>query len=255
MSLLDIYGIAAVAIGVYASAWFSLALMLKRNDIADIAWGMGFILVVIICYSLIPSTRVSIVASSLVILWGVRLSMHIGFRALSSREDFRYAQWRKEWGTAFYWRTFLQVFLLQGAILLIVAAPIFISYTSGTDAFGWISGAGLSIWMVGFLFQSIADAQLSRFKKQKQPGQIMDRGLWKYSRHPNYFGEILMWWGLYLIVGPLPHGWIAIMSPALITYLLACVSGVPMLEKKYVNHPAYQVYKSKTPALVPFSKC
>jgi steroid 5-alpha reductase family enzyme len=110
---------------------------------------------------------------------------------------------------------------------------------------------GLVIWIVGFYFQAAGDAQLLAFSKTKQPGAIMQTGLWRYSRHPNYLGEILMWWGIGIIVFPLPLGWLGLLGPLTITWLLMSVSGVPMLEKKYRNDTAYQQYKLQTPALFP----
>ena len=112
--------------------------------------------------------------------------------------------------------------------------------------------AGSLVWITGFLFQTIGDFQLTRFAKTKQPGQIMQTGLWKYSRHPNYFGEIAMWWGIWLMVATLPYGMWAIISPLTITFLLAKVSGIPMLEAKYKGNPAFEAYKQSTPALIPW---
>jgi steroid 5-alpha reductase family enzyme len=113
----------------------------------------------------------------------------------------------------------------------------------------WVIG-GL-VWIAGFYFQAVGDAQLKQFSKIKKPGEIIQSGLWKYSRHPNYLGEILMWWGIGIIVFPLPLGWLGLLGPLTITWLLMAVSGVPMLEKKYRNHTAYQQYKLQTPALFP----
>ena len=111
--------------------------------------------------------------------------------------------------------------------------------------------AGIAIWLLGFYWQALGDAQLMQFGKTKEPGAIMQTGLWKYSRHPNYFGEILMWWGIGCMVFPQPLGWLALIGPLTITWLLTSVSGVPMLEKKYRNHAGYQQYKTQTPALFP----
>jgi steroid 5-alpha reductase family enzyme len=186
------------------------------------------------------------------------------------QEDFRYRNWRLQWGKTFYWRTYLQVFLLQGFFQWIISLPIWIAATSGFDFMNFllrpdmpgnlIPGRyheatilfGAALWLLGFLFQAIGDYQLARFSKTKQPGQIMQSGLWKYSRHPNYFGEICMWWGIWLMVASFPNGAWAIISPVTITWLLAKVSGVPMLEKKYEGNPDFEAYKKRTPALFPW---
>lgn len=253
LSLSALYQIGAIVILVYASFCYLIALFLKRNDIADIAWGLGYSVLIFVCFNTNPLNPIASLVSGLIIIWAVRLSWYISSRSKGKQEDFRYAQWRKDWGKHFYWRTYLQVFVLQGFFLLIIAAPIFISFANHSKtSFHWVNYLGTILWLKGFLFQSIADYQMAAFRKQKLPGQIMNRGLWKYSRHPNYFGEILMWWGLWLIVLPLPFGWLGIISPMTITYLLAFVSGVPMLEKKYTGNSAYAAYQQTTNALIPW---
>jgi steroid 5-alpha reductase family enzyme len=148
----------------------------------------------------------------------------------------------------------VQVFLLQGIILLIVAAPVFIAFANGKELHSEVSIIGIVIWLIGFVVQTIADAHLAKFKNQKRPGEIMDKGLWKYSRHPNYFGELVMWWGLFLVVLPLQYGWVGVISPLTITYLLNYVSGVPMLEKRFDKNENYQRYKAQTSRLIPLMK-
>lgn len=251
--LLELYLQGAIGILLYASICFIIALILKRNDIADVAWGLGYVAIILICLQQFSFKPISLLISCLIALWAIRLSWYIGTRNKGKQEDFRYAQWRKDWGKHFYWRTYLQVFVLQGFFLLIIAAPIFISFAdSSKTSLNWVIYLGAVLWLKGFLLQAIADYQMSKFRKHKQPGQIMNTGLWKYSRHPNYFGEILMWWGLWLIVLPLPFGWLGIISPMTITYLLAFVSGVPMLEKKYIGNSAYTAYQKTTNALIPW---
>ncbi len=237
---------------VYASVWFMIALYKKRNDVADIAWGPGYIL---ICGYLFITQDISSVGwlqMVLVAVWALRLSIHIYLRNRNKPEDYRYRQWREEWGASFYVRSFLQVFLLQGVLLLIIASPVMLAaHTSNTTLSGY-SYAGVTIWLIGFYFQAVGDYQLMVFLKRRTSAQeIMQTGLWKYTRHPNYFGEIMMWWGIYIIVLPLPgSGWFVI-SPLLITYLLLYVSGIPLLEKKYRGNAAFDDYKKRTSPLVP----
>jgi steroid 5-alpha reductase family enzyme len=251
--LLNLYLHGAIGILLYASICFVIALILKRNDIADVAWGLGYVVVVIFCWQQFSFNRISLLVSSLIALWAIRLCWYIGTRNKGKQEDFRYAQWRKEWGKHFYWRSYLQVFILQGVILLIIAAPIFISFADAiTVTYNWVTYLGLIIWLKGFLLQAIADHQMATFRKHKLPGQIMNKGLWKYSRHPNYFGEILIWWGLWLVILPVNNGWLGIISPITITYLLAFVSGVPLLEQKYQGNAAYADYQQRTSVLIPW---
>lgn len=253
---------------IHATLWYFIALVLKRNDVADIAWGLGFVWLVFYAGYFGGVSLFNKLVYGCIIIWGLRLSIHISLRTFKKKEeDFRYRNWRLSWGKNFYWRSYLQVFLLQGFFQFIIALPIAIAAYSGgyfprRDGLavgsllsGFYHSAvlfGIWIWITGFLFQTIGDYQLTRFAKTKQPGQIMQTGLWRYSRHPNYFGEITMWWGIWLMVATLPFGFWAIISPLTITYLLVFVSGVPMLEEKYKGNPAFEAYKKRTPALFPW---
>lgn len=240
-------------IWVYATVWFLFALWKKRNDVADIAWGLGY---VVICIHLLisrPASIQAVLVYSLVTIWGVRLAMHIALRSRKKQEDFRYKQWREEWGKSFIWRSYLQVYLLQAFFLLLIATPLFVVSNAQQMNLTWISYLGILLWATGFFFQAVGDYQLSQFKKKsRQSGKIIQSGLWKYSRHPNYFGEICMWWGIFFIVAPLNYGWLALISPLCITLLLIFVSGIPMLEKKYEGNPEFEAYKKRTNALIPW---
>ncbi|MCE7990402.1 MAG: DUF1295 domain-containing protein [Roseivirga sp.] len=236
----------------YASLWFVISLILKRNDVADIAWGLGYIgLCVYNCFNFSQHVT-ALVVYGLVSLWGLRLTVYIAIRNARKTEDFRYRQWREEWGSTFYWRSFLQVYVLQAFFLLIISSPIIMASMSTPLGWHWATAVGGALWLAGFYWQAVGDYQLSRFLKQrKDKTEIMQTGLWRYSRHPNYFGEILMWWGIFIVVLPLQYGIYAIASPLLITWLLTSVSGVPMLEKKYKGNEAFEIYKQRTPALLP----
>lgn len=237
---------------IYATCWFALAVYKKRNDVADIAWGMGYILVCGYLFFNHSHSPVSLLLYSLVTLWGLRLSLHIYNRNKKKQEDFRYLAWRREWGKYFYVRSFLQIFLLQGILLIVIISPVIYAAVAPPQkwtAFTWL---GLVCWLVGFYFQAVADRQLAVFlKKRKNPAAIMQTGLWKYSRHPNYFGELLMWWGIFIITVPVAKSLFFIISPLTITLLLVFVSGIPMLEKKYAGNPAFEDYKKRTSALIP----
>lgn len=242
----------SIIIFVYATIWFAIAVYKKRNDVADIAWGMGYIITCGYLFITYPASSVLILLYTLVIVWGLRLSMHIYARNKNKSEDFRYKNWREEWGNFFYLRSYLQVFLLQGIFLLIIISPVIhaaVAESLQWNVFTWL---GLCCWIIGFYFQTVADWQLSVFKStQKNKGLIIQTGLWKYSRHPNYFGEIVMWWSIFIITIPFTNSFYFIISPLTITLLLVFVSGIPMLEKKYKGNAAFEAYKKRTAALIP----
>jgi len=236
---------------VYATLWFLIALYKKRNDVADIAWGIGYIIICIYLFVITDRWPVLIFLYSLVLVWGLRLSIHIFNRNKNKKKVFRYLEGGQEWGKNFFLRSYLQVFILQGIILLIIISPII--HASAVVPVSWnvFTWLGFGCWLVGFYFQAVADHQLAVFVKQKKTGEIMQTGLWKYSRHPNYFGEILMWWGIFIITLPLENSLYFIFSPVSITLLLVFVSGIPLLEKKYKKNPAFETYKKRTSILIP----
>jgi steroid 5-alpha reductase family enzyme len=243
----------AALVAAYMTAWFVVALLKKDNSVADIAWGLGFVLVALV--TLLGRSTFSgrqVLVSGMVLVWGLRLAFHILSRNRKRGEDPRYAAWRANWGRWFVLRSFLQVFLLQGLFLLVIGSPV-IRVNSSTQApLGPFDLAGTLVWMTGFVFEALGDAQLARFKRDpSNRGKIMDRGLWKYTRHPNYFGESLMWWGIFLLALSGPGGWLTIVSPVLITFLLVRVSGIPLLEKKYAGNAPFQAYARRTSAFVP----
>lgn len=250
---MSIFSEVALLLLVYATIWYIVSLIIKRNDVADIAWGLGY--VIVCCYLFItkPHQILSLILYGLVLTWGLRLSFHIYLRNSKKTEDFRYRQWREAWGGTFYWRSYFQVFLLQAFFLFVIISPVVWAVISKSQPFTWVTMLGLSVWVFGWIYQVVADEQLKRFVRQrKDKGEIMKKGLWKFSRHPNYFGEIVMWWGIYLMIIPIESSWWLIISPLTITILIAFVSGVPMLEKKYEHNKAFQDYKKDTPVLIPW---
>lgn len=244
----------ALAIFIYMTIIFIVALIRKDNSVADIAWGIGFILVAVLTLFLEKGfTARQILVTALVSIWGARLAIHIFVRNRGRGEDFRYTQWRKEWGKWFVLRSYLQVFILQGLFLLIIAYPIMLVNRSQETGISFFDIIGALIWAVGFVFETVGDFQLLRFKRNPEnKGKIMNRRLWKYTRHPNYFGESVMWWGIFLIALPVKNGWTALVSPVLITFLLLRVSGVILLEKKYRGNKDYEEYARTTSAFLPW---
>jgi steroid 5-alpha reductase family enzyme len=245
---------AAAAVFIYMTAVFLIALFKKDNSIVDIAWGPGFILVAAVTFFLKPGFEARhILITLLVAVWGIRLAAHIFWRSRGKGEDFRYAKWRKEWGRWFVLRSFFQVFTLQGAFMLIISLPIILVNRSQEKGVTILDALGTALWLVGFIFEAVSDRQLREFKTRPESrGRIMTTGLWKYSRHPNYFGEAAMWWGVFLVALATPGGWISIISPITINFLLINVSGIPMLEKKYRGNPEFAAYARRTSPFFPW---
>lgn len=247
---LIVYLIIFLSIVVYMIFWFSVALIYKRNDVADIGWGLGFVMVAWLSYLISSRYNLqSILVNSLITLWGIRLAWHIYKRNSRLKEDFRYVAWKKEWKN-FYIRSFIQVFLLQGVFMFLISLPvIFINLNSLFPV--PLFYIGILTWLVGFFFEVVGDYQLAQFSKTKKKGEIMQKGLWKYSRHPNYFGEVLLWWGIFLMAFSNSYTPWLVVGPLTITGLILFVSGIPMLEKKYEGNQEFEKYKLKTSAFFP----
>lgn len=243
----------ALVIFWYMLALFCTALTRRDNSIVDVAWGPGFLLAALATlWWHSPGGYLPLVATVLVAVWALRLSVHILLRNWGRGEDWRYAAWRKQWGVWFVPRTFVQVFLLQGFLLIVVSLPVLWMNTFG-GSLNWLVLVGALVWLKGFLWESVADYQLTRFLKDpRNHGHVMKSGAWKYSRHPNYFGEMTQWWGLWLMALSVPGGWMTIIGPLTITFLLTKVSGVPMLEAKQMQNPEFREYAKKTPAFIPW---
>lgn len=239
---------------VYMTFWFILSLVFKRNDIADLAWGIGFILVVISLLLKTGNTSPNfILVLVLTILWGCRLAAHIFSRLKNRSEDKRYVEMKQGWGKGVLLKTYLQVFLLQGVFMVLISMSAIVSSVTTQGNLHWLNIVGIIIWATGFYFETIGDLQLKQYvSNPENKGKLMTKGLWKYTRHPNYFGEVSQWWGIFLIVTTLPSGLLAIISPLTITYLLLKVSGIPLLEKKYEGRKDFAEYKSKTSAFFPW---
>lgn len=242
-----------VILFVYMSLWFIVSLIKKRNDVADVAWGLGFTLMAWSSFILSGdfSTR-GILVGILVSIWGLRLAWHIHARNKGKIEDYRYLAWRKEWGKYFYIRSYLQVYILQGMFLFLIVFPVLLINKNTGGALGWLDALGVLVWLFGFYFEAVGDAQLSRFiKNPANKGKLMQEGLWAYTRHPNYFGEVMQWWGIWIVALSVPSGWLGIIGPLTITYLILKVSGIPLLEKKMQENPDFAEYKRRTSMFIP----
>jgi steroid 5-alpha reductase family enzyme len=186
-------------------------------------------------------------------VWALRLSLYIAARNAGRGEDYRYRKWREAGGSNFWWISFFKVFLLQAVLAWIVASPLLAAQTnSGAQSMAWLVMTGALLWFFGLIYEAVADRQLQRFKNDpNNQGQVLRRGLWSLSRHPNYFGEFVLWWGIGLVAAAV-GGPLALLGPALLTFTLLRVSGVAMLDRELVGRrPGYEQYIDETPAFFP----
>lgn len=237
------------------SLWI-VSLIKKDASIVDIFWGLGFVQIAFI--SALFTTGFAqrrLLITTLVFIWGVRLSLHIFLRNAGKGEDFRYKAMRAHHGARFPLISLFSVFLLQGALMFIISLPLQVGAAAKTpERLTWLDYAGIALWLTGFLFEAIGDWQLKVFKSNPDnAGKVMDSGLWRYSRHPNYFGDALLWWGYFLIALATPLGVWTIFSPLIMTLLLMKVSGVALLEKTLVEtKPEYAEYVRRTSSFFPW---
>ena len=252
--MLHIIALSAVTVLSFMIFMFILAQLLKNNSIVDIGWGIGFILITLILLITKMSVDLKeIILSAMILIWGARLSLHIFIRARGKGEDFRYAQWRKDWGKNAVLYAFIKVFLLQGLIMIFIALPIMVEFSSNNDKLNPFSFIGVLIFVFGLIFESIGDFQMYYFKKNPEnKGKIIKSGLWKFTRHPNYFGEAVLWWGIGIFTISSDLWLISFIGPLILNLLLVFVSGVPLLEKKYEGNKEWEDYKKVTPMFVPF---
>ena len=247
--------IVILVVCIYFIALFLLAQVLGDNSIVDIAWGLGFIVVALTGFLVNQNTTpASVITLILVVIWGLRLAIHLGKRNIGKGEDYRYVNMRKRWGSKYArLKAFLNVFVLQGVLLMIVSLPILLVNTGTSTVVGWWTILGIILWVLGFGYEVIGDYQLAQFKKNPEnKGKLLTTGLWSTTRHPNYFGEALAWWGVFLVTLNESRNMWGINGPIVITLLLLFVSGVPLLEKKYKDRPDFKAYAKKTAKFVPF---
>jgi steroid 5-alpha reductase family enzyme len=238
-------------IGLALVAW-GVATARRNAGLVDIFWPLFFLLAITVYVS--SSAELSaraLLVLALVAIWSLRLSIYLAARNWNAPEDHRYRAMRERNQPGFAWKSLYLVFGLQALLAWLISAPL--AATAGSDVPpGMLDFIGAAVVVVGTGFEAIADAQLARFKADPaNAGRVMDRGLWRYSRHPNYFGEFLVWWGLFAIA--LGTGaWWTLFAPLLMTVLLLKVSGVALLEKDIgARRPAYREYIARTNAFFP----
>lgn len=255
MSFWAIWGAGGLVVLAYVLIVWLASLYLEDASIMDIFWGPGFVLATLAYFALADDGLLArkLLVLVLVTVWGLRLALHIALRNAGRGEDYRYQRWREQHGDRYWWVSFFQVFLLQGALLWLISLPLLAAQYStilgGLTAFDVL---GALLWGLGFAFEAVGDWQLMQFKRDPaHQGQVMQSGLWAYTRHPNYFGEAVLWWGYYLIAASTGVGLLTIVSPLVMTYLLLRVSGVAMLERDMQARPGYADYARRTAAFVP----
>jgi steroid 5-alpha reductase family enzyme len=244
-----------VILGLMTLLWL-VSLILKNASIVDIFWGTGFVVVAWASFFLTPDgflPRKQLLLL-LVTLWGLRLSTHILLRNWGKPEDFRYQAWRKQNGASWWWRSFFKVFFLQGVLMWVISTPLLAAQLRPLpDRLIWLDFLAVLVWLIGFFFEAVGDYQLTRFRANPaNKGQVLQTGVWRYTRHPNYFGDATQWWA-YFLIALAAGGWWTIFSPIIMTTLLLRVSGVALLEKSLaVEKPGYKEYIEKTSAFIPW---
>ena len=233
-----------------------VSLIYRNVTIVDSLWGLGFVLIAWLTFGMSDGYwGRSLLLALLVTLWGLRLSLYLSWRNWGKGEDPRYGGWRQKTGDRFWLVSLFKVFILQALFLWVISLAFQTGQLAAApDTLTWLDGLGIWVWAAGFLFESVGDWQLARFKSDPaNQGRVMDRGLWAYTRHPNYFGEFLVWWGIYLITLATPHSWWTILSPFVVTAVLLKMTGIPLTEKGLIeNRPGYREYIKRTSAFVPW---
>lgn len=231
-----------------------ISLAIRNASIVDIFWGAGFAAISLVTFTLTDGHRPrKALITLLAVIWGLRLAIHIGWRNHGKGEDFRYQAMRKRKGDRFAFASLYSVFGLQGILMWVISLPLQVAQLSPEPLrLTWLDFLGAALWLIGLCFEAVGDWQLARFKADPgNKGKVMDRGLWGYTRHPNYFGDALLWWGLFLIALA-TGGWWTVISPIIMTILLMKVSGVALPEKTLVKtRPEYRDYVRRTSAFFP----
>lgn len=246
---------AALAIAALMVLTWVVSLIVKNASIVDIVWGLGFVLVAwVVRWQVddgLDARQWMLVAMTSV--WGLRLGGYLWWRNHGKGEDFRYRAMRKRWGPRFGLISLGTVFALQGALMFVVSLPVQLGQVRPTPDLGVLAWLGVTVWAVGLFFETVGDAQLARFKKDPaNAGKVMDRGLWRYTRHPNYFGDACVWWGIALVAAETTVGRWGLIGAVVMTVLLRRVSGVTLLEKSLVKRrEGYADYVARTSPFLP----
>ena len=253
--------LSALALFIFMHIAFVVGTALKNNGVIDSFYGLGYVVVVWTSIILMGTFSIrQIITTILVSIWGFRLFLYVTIRNWGEPEDYRYQAIRKSYGDKVLFKSYWKIYLFQGIIIFLVGFPaLFINASETSPIINlfelsaitlWV---GTIIWIIGFYFESVGDHQLRKFKKDPEnKGKVMDQGLWKYTQHPNYFGEVVMWWAIFIIALGVPWGFITIFGPILINFMIIKVSGVKLLNKRYSKDDKYADYKRRTSAFIPW---
>ena len=246
--------VSALAIVVLMLSTWVLSLILKNASIVDIVWGLGFVMVAwVVRLSTDANNARQWLLVAMVTVWGLRLAGYLFWRNHGNGEDFRYRAMRKHYGSRFGLISLVTVFALQGALMFVVSLSVQLGQADATPNIGVIAYIGVALWLVGLFFEAVGDAQLARFKADPaNQGMVMRTGLWRYTRHPNYFGDSCVWWGIGLVAAETGSAAWGLIGSLVMTILVRRVSGVPMLEKTMgKRRPGYAEYVATTSAFFP----
>ncbi|MET3721157.1 MULTISPECIES: DUF1295 domain-containing protein [unclassified Arthrobacter] len=245
----------ALAVVVVLAVTFAVAVRQGRHSVMDVAWGPGFVAVAAVCWFLSAGSGDDTRRLLLVLLtavWGLRLGIHIGWRARDGHEDPRYKNLLSSAPGSRNTYALRRVYLPQGASMFFVSLTVQVGMFA-TGAVGWVAVLGVLLWVLGFVFETVGDWQLAQFKKDpSRRGTVLNTGLWRYTRHPNYFGDAAVWTGLFLIAADSWPGVLTILSPALMIWTLAAKTGKPLAEKAMSSRPGYQEYLESTSGFLPW---
>jgi steroid 5-alpha reductase family enzyme len=259
--------VTAAAVVVVMAVTFAVAQRLGRHAVVDVTWGLGFAVIAVVSWSMSrqvehqilvaagsdpPTALRAWIALGLTVVWGLRLATHIALRSRGRGEDPRYEELMARAPGNPKWHAFTRIYLTQGAVMWIVSLPVQMSMFELWFV-GWVAWAGVGVWALGMFFETVGDWQLTRFRNDpSKKGAVLDTGLWRYTRHPNYFGDACAWWGLFLVAADAWPGVVTVFAPLLMTWLLAKGTGKPLLEKDMASRrPRYADYVRRTSGFVP----
>ena len=256
MLMITLFFQASLIILVLLILLWVVSVFIKNVSIVDLFWGFGF--VVINTLYVLSSSEVTarqLLVLVLVSVWGLRLSVYLAWRNIGKAEDFRYQEFRRKYGPErYWWFSFFQTFLLQGVLMMLISTPLLgANFGEQNSRLQWLDYAGILVWIIGFSFEAGGDFQLARFKSNPQnKGKVLNTGFWKYTRHPNYFGDSAVWWSYALFSIAAGSYWLSLGS-VLMTLLIIKVSGVALLEKSLTStKPQYSEYIRRTNAFLPW---
>ncbi|MFM8266541.1 MAG: DUF1295 domain-containing protein [Ilumatobacteraceae bacterium] len=245
---------AALVIAVLMISTWVVSLAVRNASIVDVVWGLGFVIVAWAVRLRVDGVEArQNLLLALTTIWGLRLAIYLGWRNHGKGEDFRYQAMRRHWGARFPIVSLLTVFTLQGVLMWIVSLPVQVGQTAESPDLGLLAALGVAVWAIGLFFESVGDAQLVRFKRNPaNAGALMTTGLWRYTRHPNYFGDACVWWGIALVAAETTVGRWGLIGALMMNILLVRVSGVALLEKSLRRRKAdYADYAARTSSFFP----